>query len=297
MIRKGEPGQFSGAELRRWGFVKRLASSRLEVIRALGLPAGAVAEDPSQGGKWQAVRVDLKGAINAEKVDQAERLIQDEIRLHNVNFVCLWIDSAGGPPDECLRLAEFLADLDPAAVRTVAYIPSEARAQAALVAMACDQIVMHPEAVLGGPGSPQMSRRRDRAGRADDPQQLAPRKMRSWSLWAAMIDPQIEVFRCTRLGDEEFFSAEELAAAQPKADAGGNGPPLARRPLRDHARDGLPRRRHAGGRFPPGQPHGRELCPVQATLRPGRRSDLGRAGLGRHCWSTPSAVRACRRCC
>ncbi len=128
LIRKGEPGQFSGAELRRWGFVKRLASNRLEVVRALGLPAGAVAEDPSQGGQWRAVRIDLKGPIDAEKVDQIERLIQDEMPLRNeVNFVCLWIDSPGGPPTIACGWPSSSPDLDPAAVRTVAYIPSEAR--------------------------------------------------------------------------------------------------------------------------------------------------------------------------
>ena len=80
------------------------------------------------------------------------------MRLHEVNFLCLQIDSPGGTAADCLRLAEFLAlDLDPSAVRTVAYIPEQARAQAALVAMACDQIVMRPRAILGGPGSPQMS--------------------------------------------------------------------------------------------------------------------------------------------
>ncbi len=224
LIHQGEPGQFSGAWLRRYGLVKRLASSRLEVIRALGLREGAAGEDPSQGGKWQAIRVDLKGVIDAEKVSQVERLIQDKMRLGNVNFVCVWIDSAGGPPDECLGLAEFLADLDPAAVRTVAYIPDKALAQAALVAMACDQIVMHPEAVLGGPGSPQMSHDEIEVAEQTIRKQLAPRKMRSWSLWAAMIDPMIEVYRCTRLGDEEFFSAEELAQAEAKLDVGGNGP-------------------------------------------------------------------------
>ncbi len=225
LVRKGVPWNPTGAELRRLVFVKLLASSRSEVFSALGLPSEQSAEDPSLGGKWRAVRVDLKGPITAEAVNQAERLIEEQIRLHKVNFVCLWIDSAGGPPEECLALAEFLADLDPATVRTVAYIPSEAHAQAALVAMACDQIVMHPEAVLGGAGSPQMSHGEIEAAKLKVQKRLAPRKLRSWSLWAAMIDPQVEVFRCTRLGEVEYFSEEERAAAQPKADEGDHGPP------------------------------------------------------------------------
>ena len=224
IIRKGEPGWFSGAELRRLGFVKRLAANRLEVVRALGLPTSAVEQDPSQGEPWRAVRVDLKGPINPEKIEQAIRLIQDEIRLHNVNFVCLWIDSPGGPPIDAKRLADFLAfDLDPSTVRTVAYIPEQARDTAALVALACDQIVMHPGAVLGGPGAYQMSENNIKSI-SPAVQELATKKMRSWSLWQAMIDPQLDVYACTRLGDVEYFCDEELATQQPQPGEGGNSP-------------------------------------------------------------------------
>jgi membrane-bound ClpP family serine protease len=229
LIRKGEPGQFSGAELRRLGFVKQLASHRLDVVRALGLPARVIEEDPSLGGPWRAVRVDLKGPINGEKVEQAVRLIKDEIRLHNVNFVCLWIDSPGGAPAESMRLAEFLVDeIDPATVRTVAYIPNEARADAALVAMACDQIVMHPQAVLGGPGAYQLSEGESKLAAQTMREKLAPRKLRAWSLWAAMIDPDVEVFRCTRLGDVEYFCEDELTAEQLKAGRAGKATPWQR---------------------------------------------------------------------
>jgi membrane-bound ClpP family serine protease len=225
LIPKGQPWKPTGAELRALGFVMRLAADRRDVADALGLRPQSVGEDPLQGDKWRAVRVDLRGPLEAEKVDQAERLIQEQVHLHKKNFICLWIDSAGGPPDECLRLADFLAfDVDPAAVRTVAYIPGKALAQAALVAMACDEIVLHPDAELGGPGSPQMSRNEIEAAKPKV-KRLAARKMRSWSLWAAMIDPQVEVFRCTRLGQVEFFSEEERAAAQPKPEAGDKGPP------------------------------------------------------------------------
>ena len=128
VVRQGEPAQFSAADLRRWGFVKRLAANRLEVVRALGIAVpgrrrGRVAWRAVAGGPRR-----LRGPIDGEKVDQIERLIQDEMRLHEVNFVCLQIDSFGGTAADCLRLAGFLAfDLDPSVVRTVAYIPEQAR--------------------------------------------------------------------------------------------------------------------------------------------------------------------------
>ena len=149
--------------------------------------------------------------------------------------------------------------------------------------MACDQIVMAP----GGRGWADRDRLRCPATRSRlavprvrDP--LAPRKMRSWSLWAAMIDPQIEVFRCTRLGDVEYFCEQERADAQSKPEADGKGPPWQEGEC--VTTPSIPF--HAGGtqavELPPGQPHRRQFRPVQTTLQPGRRSDLGRAGLGRH---------------
>ncbi len=113
---------------------------------------------------------------------------------------------------DAIRLANFLAfALEPAKVRTVAYIPHEARADAALVALACDHLVMHPQAILGGFGAEQPSERDIQDAVRVIRKELAPRKGRSWSLMAAMLDPKLNVFRATRLGDVEYFCDEELA--------------------------------------------------------------------------------------
>ena len=152
--RAGELSEFSGSEARRWGFAKYLAADRREVVKALELPATAVEDDPSLEGGWRAVRVDLKGPIRADSVSQAQRMIEEHIRNGDANFICLWIDSPGGSMADAMQLANFLAfDVDPGKVRTVAYVPAEARSDAAIVALACDQLVMHPRAVLGGSGA------------------------------------------------------------------------------------------------------------------------------------------------
>jgi len=116
----------------------------------------------------------------------------------------------------------------------VAYVPDRARCDAALVALACDQVVMHPQATLGGEG--------DYVFTEDDIAQIrktlrdtiALKKARSWSLPAAMIDPKLEVFRCTRRGGKytEYFCEEELAK-QPDAAQWEKGPAVTRpgRPL------------------------------------------------------------------
>jgi membrane-bound ClpP family serine protease len=206
--RAGEQAEFSGAEARRWGVARYLAADRRDVAKALELPPTAIEEDPSLDGKWKAVRVDLKGPILADSVDKAKRMIEEAIRQDNVNFICLWIDSPGGSVVDALALANFLADLNPSKVRTVAYVPSEARSDAAIIALACDQVVVHPRTVLGGSGAHELS-----PDEVKDVvrviRELAPRKDRSWSLVAAMIDPHLNVYRATRLGDVEYFCDDE----------------------------------------------------------------------------------------
>jgi membrane-bound ClpP family serine protease len=219
--RAGSPGEFSGTEARRLGMATYLADDRRMLVKALDLPPTAVLDDPSLEGGWRPVRVDLKGPIRADSVDQAQRMIEKQVHEHGANFICLWIDSPGGSMTDAMRLADYLAfQLDPAQVRTVAYVPQEARADAALVALTCDQLVMDPWAVLGGPGADEPSADDIRFARETIRKALAPHKGRSWSLPAAMIDPRLNVFRFTRKGDPrdaEYYCDDELAE-QPEPD-------------------------------------------------------------------------------
>lgn len=217
LFRAGQPAQFSGAEARRRGFIDYLASGELELARSLEIPPESLRDTAPLDGQWRPVRVDLKGPLKADVIDRTERMIRQAIERRDANFVCLWIDSAGGSPADSQRLAAFLAELDPTRVRTVAYIPREARADAALVALACDQIVMHPGAVLGGEG--------DFAFSADFVTEvvrfirkvIAPNKARAWSLPAAMFDPELKVRQYRRGAETAFFCDEELKE-QPKPE-------------------------------------------------------------------------------
>ncbi len=222
LIAAGQPGRFSGREARALGMVGRLVADRRELAQALDLPPEAVREDPLLSGDLRAIRVDLKGQIKADTVDQVIRLIGDARTKRDANFVCLWIDSPGGSPADCIRLANFLAGLDPAQIYTAAFIPSQALSDAALVAMACNQVVMQPQATLGGEGDHIFTDEELHLIRETLAKEIAPRRSRSWSPWMAMLDPKLEVFRYTRDGDargtDYYLSAEEaetLAQKQP----------------------------------------------------------------------------------
>jgi membrane-bound ClpP family serine protease len=213
LIRAGEPGRFTGREARRHGFVSYLGENLRDVARAMNIRPESIREDPSLGANWVAARVNLVGPISGEAVNRAQRMIEDAIRQRGVNFICLWLDTEGGAPEESARLAVFLATvLDAAEVRTVAYVPKTAGADAALIALACDELVMAPRAVLGGQWQPPLSEEQVRQLKQTVRESIAPGKSRSWSLPAAMVDPQLEVFAYDRLDDVkyvEYFCEEE----------------------------------------------------------------------------------------
>ncbi|MEX0978832.1 MAG: NfeD family protein, partial [Pirellulales bacterium] len=209
------PGQFAlftGREARELGFVKFQAADRAALARALSLPPETLEDDPSLLGAWRPVRVSIEGPITASLVSRAQRTIENQIRDQQVNFVCLVIDSPGGSLADSMSLANFLADQDPAKVRIVAYVPSKARADAALIAMAADQLVMNRDAVLGGEGDAVFSAEDLGLARETLRDSLAPKKARTWSLTAALVDPEVHVFQYThrKTGAVEYFSPQEF---------------------------------------------------------------------------------------
>jgi len=221
----GQVALFSGAEWRRLGFVERLVTSRAEVARAFGLPPEAVEEE--LGADWRAARIDVKGPIRADLINKVVQLITTEVQERRTNFICLWIDSAGGSPTDSMRLAQLLAAPSLNRVRTVAYVPKQARADAALIALACDQVVVGPDAVLGGAGAYALGADEVREATRVIREILAKKKIRSWSLPAAIVDPNLVVYRYTRLGITEYMCEAE-AAEQPAADKWQRGEAVTR---------------------------------------------------------------------
>jgi len=207
------PLALTGRRARELGFVRMLAKTPAELARSLGVDERVLAIDPSLDGGWKAAQIVLAGPITADSVARARQQIERAV-ADGVNFLCLRVDSAGGSPEQSLVLANRLAAFDSARVRTVAYVPRQARGDAALVALACDELVMHPDAVLGGEGDASIGGRQATAVTASWREGVAKQRERSWSLPVAVVVPGIDVEQATQqeTGRVEYFSAEELAA-------------------------------------------------------------------------------------
>ena len=207
------PLALTGRRGRELGFVRMLARTPAELAESLGVDERVLSIDPSLAGGWKAAQIVLAGPITADSVARARQQIERSV-ADGTNFLCLRIDSAGGSPEQSLVLANRLAAFDPARVRTVAYVPRQARGDAALVALACDELVMHPDAVLGGEGDAAIAGRQATALTASWREGVAKQRERAWSLPVALVVPGLVVEQATRRGTGrvEYFSGEELAA-------------------------------------------------------------------------------------
>jgi membrane-bound ClpP family serine protease len=208
---------FSGREGREYSFVKLLAGDRDALARGLALAPDAVIEDQSLVGDWRPVMLKVEGPITRRSAGQLSTLLGTELRDRKVNWIGLRIDSAGGELEDCLRLADQIAALDENEVQTVAYVPVDASGGAALVALACDQLVLQPEAHLGGQGTVELDRQKLDEASVSIRASLGEKTDHSWSLLVAMIDPDMELasYQNTKTGEVRYMTGEE-ARDQPE---------------------------------------------------------------------------------
>lgn len=209
IIDRGEFGWIPSAKARSWGLIPYLADDRLALVDELGLPREVVL------GRRRVKDINprmltVKSYIDARLSDSRRRMIDNCLR-DDVNYICFWMESEGGDINAALALANSIAKLDSDDIRTVAYIPSDARGAAALVALACDQVYMRPDAHLDG-GDEELTEE----GLADVTSffrdQLVAEKQRRWSLPVGMFDPAmiVDAYRHRDSGRVEYFTKAEL---------------------------------------------------------------------------------------
>jgi membrane-bound serine protease (ClpP class) len=214
----GRVGLFTAAQARQMGFVGETVAERKDLVQVLGVPPEALEDDPSARNGWRPIRVDVTGAITPDLLNKSKRVIENSIRDYDANFICIWLDSAGGTPAESANFAEYLSGLDPQKHRTVAFIPRKARGDAAMIALGCDQIVLTPDAVIGGSGEAVIDGKEigeiERTAR-----DLAAKNFHPPALAAAFYNPDLVVYRYTRKdnGVVDYFTEADAAA---HADAG-----------------------------------------------------------------------------
>ncbi|WP_158265486.1 NfeD family protein [Blastopirellula marina] len=211
LVEKGKMALLTATELRQdLQLISHISENYRQLATLLEIPENQITQDLGLDRDWKAARFIMDGDISNRMVQRTSLSMQDAIH-GGVNFVLIDLHSTGGDPIACENMVNFLLGL-PDAVHTVTLVTDEALANSALIAMACDEIAIAPNAKLGGAGSYAYSHE----GRHDLENYLvriSPEANRSWSVWGAMNDPDLEVFHYERPGTAlaKFLSEREAA--------------------------------------------------------------------------------------
>lgn len=219
----GALGLFKGSAARSLDIlVAHVAENRTAVASYYGLQRESLREPvlEKENNKVRLIMVD--GVINRLQESFLKRQIERAVAEGSQSIV-FQIDSPGGLLVESITLANTIADLSASKIRTIAYVPREAISGAAIIALGCDEIYLHPEAKIGDAGPIQM-----RPGQAFEraPEKilsplkvalrdLAEKKHRPVAICEAMADRLMKVYQVTHRdnGRVWFMSEPEIHAA------------------------------------------------------------------------------------
>ncbi len=190
-------------KLEEFRLISHRVRSKSELARKLNIAADQLNLDASGGGAWEAISIRVPEVLDQRTVRWIIRSIKPAIARRDVSLLFLEIDDSVGDLEAGVDLARVIAELDSAKVRTVAVINQSARSGSAFAALACDQILVQNSATLGGfepaenPGDPRPNSvaAAYRSSYLADAKSIAAKKQRDWSLFAAMIDAEIDISR------------------------------------------------------------------------------------------------------
>ncbi|PQO30564.1 hypothetical protein C5Y96_13920 [Blastopirellula marina] len=214
LVPRGQMALFTANKLRQdLQLISHVSENYRQLAALLEIPENQITQDLGLNRDWKAARFVMDGEISNRMVQRTSLSMQDAV-TRGVNFMLIELKSRGGDPVACENMVNFLLGL-PDTVHTVALVTEEATSNASLIAMACDEIAVSPNARLGGEGIYQYTEQ----GRADLENYLAKISIeanRSWSIWGAMNDPDLKVFRYERPGTTltKYLSEREARELQ-----------------------------------------------------------------------------------
>ena len=212
--------------------VTHTATERSDLADIYGFERQYLREDIGSGSVPRARIIKIEGVIDPILHEFVEREIRRALAA-DVNVLIFEIDSPGGYLRDSEELADRISQLDGKKVRTIAYVPKEAISGAAIIAMGCDEIVLHPDAQIGDAGPIEM-RPGQAFERADEKvlsklrvtlRTLAERKVRPAALAEAMADKDLGVFQVQHRESGRVWYMTD-AELQNSGDEWIKGPPV-----------------------------------------------------------------------
>jgi len=212
---------FIGQELRSWKWVSHNANDRDQLARVLKL-SKPLSEKPTFAGPRAMTRVHVRGIISDRQVTRIIRALDEGRNKTNANLILVEIDSPGGNLAASIRLAKYLADMPADQAEVVTYVSGAALGDAALIALASDLILMHPDAKLGGAGEATIS---EALCKGEQPalQELAKAAQRSEGELLGCICPEMEIFEYNSIDGQKQLNSPQWLIDDPVAPMWNQG--------------------------------------------------------------------------
>ncbi len=198
----GARGILTAKRAREEGFCKRTAESPAELASMYRLGGRSSVDDPTLGQSVRPEWIKIEGLLDNVAVSFLSRKIEDA-RQQKKNLFIVEIDSPGGTEAAGDRMADILAEIKD--MKTVAYVNERALGIAALVPLACRDIVLKKGASMGDVRQTVSGRNgmlhdltaTARAGLAKKAALWAEAKGHPEAVAVAMIDPDAEIVQAS----------------------------------------------------------------------------------------------------
>lgn len=212
----GLRGVLSAQRAREEGFCSRIAESLDELVGMYHIDGQSSVEDPSLGQLKRPVWISLEGPLDTVMLGHLTKRVE-QARQEKLNLLVLQINSPGGSPTVVDGLGDLLSGIKD--MKTVAYVEDRAEGLAALVPLACHDIVLKKTARLGGNarhaiggGSRHVLSEGEVAGLSDKAALWAKLRRHPEAVARALIDPNIEVLeaRDAKTGGNRLISRADV---------------------------------------------------------------------------------------
>lgn len=218
----GQRGVLTAKRARAEGFCKAIADHPADVAHIYQIGGQSSVEDPTLGQVIRPIWIRITGPLNSVQAGYLSRRIE-QARQEKINLIFFQIDSQGGLDSSADSIADLISGLTE--MKTVAYIDDRALGVAALLPLACRDIVFKKSAQMGDV-SRIITGRNNHAQMLSEAQVqvltkkagfLARKKGHPEAVAQAMVDPSIEVVEAQ---DQETGAVRLLRRDEVEADRG-----------------------------------------------------------------------------
>ena len=207
----GVPLRLDAKQMRTARIAAGVVESLEGVAEILDLAELNPVSDQLGSGEASGVLLNVTGSISGNRIRRWQSNLSSTLNDGKTNTWVVQIDSNGGSLDDSATLGGWFANPDPP-IRVVAgLIRSEARGDAALIAVSCKPLYILPDSRIGGPGADSIgSQDLDRYDELID--QIAQSTKRPAALIRGLLNSNLNVYRYThrKTGGVRYATEDDI---------------------------------------------------------------------------------------